>query len=165
MAWAIYQCELKLVVWQMLQMRRQWDLQKEKSYMAPLQSTQDCTACSYGRASRTVKEEKPRSRVMPLSLLCGCLSRAAVDSVVDRAPTRLVLPLSTWPRTPTLMFRTRVEAEAILLVKKEVSDVQRAWSPAECLAMQRWCAVLALHQQQRDYSQQLQSSKQYLLQI
>lgn len=36
---------------------------------------------------RTVKEEKPRSRVMPRSLLCGCLSSAAVDSVVDSAAT------------------------------------------------------------------------------
>lgn len=35
----------------------------------------------------TVKDEKPRSSVMPRSLLCGCLSRAAVDSVVERAAT------------------------------------------------------------------------------
>lgn len=31
--------------------------------------------------------ENPRSRVMPRSALCGCLSRAAVDSWVDRART------------------------------------------------------------------------------
>lgn len=34
-----------------------------------------------------MKEEKPRSRVMPRSLLWGCLSRAAVERVVDRAAT------------------------------------------------------------------------------
>lgn len=32
-------------------------------------------------------EEKPRSSVMPLSLLCGFLSRAAVERVVDKAAT------------------------------------------------------------------------------
>lgn len=51
-----------------------------------------------------VNEENPRSRVMPRSLDCGCLSRAAVERVVDRAATRLVLPLSTWPKTPMLML-------------------------------------------------------------
>ena len=29
-----------------------------------------------------MKEEKPRSRVMPRSLDCGCLSKAAVDPTV-----------------------------------------------------------------------------------
>ena len=32
-------------------------------------------------------DENPRSSVMPLSLLCGCLSKAAVDRVVDSAAT------------------------------------------------------------------------------
>jgi len=35
----------------------------------------------------TMKEEKPKSSVMPRSLLCGCLSKAAVERVVDRAAT------------------------------------------------------------------------------
>lgn len=35
----------------------------------------------------TVKEEKPRSSVIPRSLLCGFLSRAAVDNCVDSAAT------------------------------------------------------------------------------
>lgn len=35
----------------------------------------------------TVNAEKPRSRVMPRSLLWGCLSSAAVDSCVDSAAT------------------------------------------------------------------------------
>lgn len=39
-------------------------------------------------------------------LTCGCLSRAAVDITVERALTREVLPESTWPRIPTLMFST-----------------------------------------------------------
>ena len=38
-------------------------------------------------STRAVKEENPRSRVMPRSLLCGCLSSAAVDSFVDNAAT------------------------------------------------------------------------------
>lgn len=43
-------------------------------------------ACKRGGTS-AVKEEKPRSSVMPRSLLCGCLSRAAVDNCDDRAAT------------------------------------------------------------------------------
>lgn len=39
---------------------------------------------------------------MPRSLDWGCLSKAAVERVVERAATREVLPLSTWPKTPTL---------------------------------------------------------------
>ncbi len=35
----------------------------------------------------TEKDEKPKSKVMPLSLLCGCLSSAAVDNWVDSAAT------------------------------------------------------------------------------
>ena len=34
-----------------------------------------------------MKEEKPKSRVIPLSLLCGCLSSAAVESWEERAAT------------------------------------------------------------------------------
>ena len=41
---------------------------------------------------------------MPRSLLCGCLSKEAVDPMVERARERLVLPESTWPSTPTLML-------------------------------------------------------------
>ncbi len=37
--------------------------------------------------ARTVNAEKPRSSVIPRSLLWGCLSRAAVDKRVDRAAT------------------------------------------------------------------------------
>ena len=43
-----------------------------------------CCRCS---GMGTVNEEKPRSRVIPLSLLCGCLSRAAVDRAVDMLAT------------------------------------------------------------------------------
>ena len=42
---------------------------------------------SAGLLILTVNDEKPRSRVMPRSLLWGCLSRAAVESFVDRAAT------------------------------------------------------------------------------
>lgn len=76
---------------------------------------------------------------MPRSRLCGCLSSAAVESVVDSAATagqqegclgwwlrlpdianssnaspRLVLPLSTCPTTPTLTLRVRRSAIASL---------------------------------------------------
>mmetsp|Transcript_25202 Transcript_25202/g.47626 ORF Transcript_25202/g.47626 Transcript_25202/m.47626 type:complete len:202 (+) Transcript_25202:1201-1806(+) len=57
----------------------------------------------------TVNAENPRSRVMPRSALCGCLSRAAVDSWVDRARTSEVFPESMCPSTPTFTFR--VEAD------------------------------------------------------
>ena len=50
----------------------------------------------------TVNDEKPKSRVMPLSLLCGFLSKHAVLAVVLKTFDKLVLPLSTWPKTPTL---------------------------------------------------------------
>ena len=41
---------------------------------------------------------------MPLRLDSGCLSNDAVDNCVLNAFTRLVLPLSTCPNTPTLIF-------------------------------------------------------------
>lgn len=44
-------------------------------------------AYAHMMVSPTVKAENPRSKVMPRSLLCGCLSSAAVDRVVDRAAT------------------------------------------------------------------------------
>lgn len=58
----------------------------------PGQSTKVTCSSSYGRCCRwsgigIAKEENPRSSVMPLSLLCGCLSIAAVESVVDKAAT------------------------------------------------------------------------------
>ena len=42
-----------------------------------------------------VNEENPKSSVMPLSLLCGFLSKAAVDATVESAFEREVLPEST----------------------------------------------------------------------
>ena len=45
-----------------------------------------------GLNTPTVNEEKPRSSVMPRSLLCGCLSSAAVDRVVDSAATAWISP-------------------------------------------------------------------------
>lgn len=54
-----------------------------------------------------MNDEKPRSTVMPRRLLSGCLSSAAVLRQVDSARTRLVLPASTWPNTPTFTLATR----------------------------------------------------------
>lgn len=52
----------------------------------------------------STKPENPRSRVIPRSCDCGCLSNAAVDSSVLNARTSDVLPESTWPNTPMLIF-------------------------------------------------------------
>lgn len=68
----------------------------------PLSPPLDSSRCP-GRS--TVKEEKPRSRVIPRSRDCGFLSKAAVDAVLLSALANDVFPLSTWPRTPTLKFR------------------------------------------------------------
>jgi hypothetical protein len=78
----------------------------------PGQSTNVTCTASKGAPARcggsgALKEEKPRSSVMPRAALCGCLSSAAVDSVVLSARARLVLPLSTCPRMPTLTLSTR----------------------------------------------------------
>ena len=50
------------------------------------------------------KDENPKSRVIPLYLDWGLLSRLAVDATCVRTRQIDVLPESTWPRTPTLMF-------------------------------------------------------------
>mmetsp|Transcript_21431 Transcript_21431/g.81674 ORF Transcript_21431/g.81674 Transcript_21431/m.81674 type:complete len:268 (+) Transcript_21431:484-1287(+) len=82
-----------------------------------------CTASTCGSrffrcsGAGSAKAEKPRSIVMPRCRDCGCLSSAAVESTCDRARTRLVLPLSTWPMTPTLMFRARDKSAAMAASK------------------------------------------------
>lgn len=66
------------------QARRQLSRHTQKARLASLSAR----LCQHSRPVQpTVNEEKPRSSVMPLSLLCGCLSSAAVDRVVDRAAT------------------------------------------------------------------------------
>ena len=70
----------------------QWSLHCTKhSCPAPAvhaHSALQMRGCEQRKACRlTVKDEKPRSRVIPRSLLWGCLSRAAVESFVDRAAT------------------------------------------------------------------------------
>ena len=49
-----------------------------------------------------MKDENPRSSVMPRACDCGARSNDAVLNVVDSAFTSDVLPLSTWPMTPIL---------------------------------------------------------------
>ena len=44
--------------------------------------------------------ENPRSRVIPLSLLWGFLSKLAVEVTLVNARTMDVFPLSIWPKTP-----------------------------------------------------------------
>lgn len=55
-----------------------------------------------------MKEEKPRSSVIPLSRDCGFLSKAAVDAVLLNALASDVFPLSTCPSTPMLKFNVFV---------------------------------------------------------
>ena len=77
----------------------------------PGQSTSvNCRYCyfsyCYSRVGTLVKKaEKPRSRVMPLSWDCGFLSKLAVEVTSLNMRHSEVLPESTWPSTPTLMFR------------------------------------------------------------
>lgn len=52
-----------------------------------------------------MKEEKPKSRVIPLSFDCGLLSRLAVDATWVRTRQIDVFPESTCPNTPTLIFK------------------------------------------------------------
>jgi hypothetical protein len=52
-----------------------------------------------------VKDENPRSNVIPRCCDWGFLSKAAVDSDVDKALTNEVLPLSTWPKIPMFTFK------------------------------------------------------------
>lgn len=47
-----------------------------------------------------LQSASPRASCPHLRLLSGCLSSAAVESWVERAATRLVLPLSTCPANP-----------------------------------------------------------------
>lgn len=77
----------------------------------PGQSTSVNCRTSYGYFFKcsgigTRNEEKPRSSVIPRSLLWGFLSNDAVEAVELRALARAVFPLSIWPRTPMLKFRT-----------------------------------------------------------
>lgn len=62
-----------------------------------------CSYKDYG--TNVVKEENPRSRVIPLYFDWGLLSRLAVDAIWVRDLQIEVLPESTWPRTPTFMFK------------------------------------------------------------
>ena len=105
----------------------------------PGQSTSVNWISSYGRCFRfsgtgAVKEEKPRSSVMPRSVLWGCLSSDAVEKCVDNARARLVLPLSMWPRMPTLTFSTRLSPISAVErgVAMATADASRNFSgPAE----------------------------------
>mmetsp|Transcript_30394 Transcript_30394/g.65634 ORF Transcript_30394/g.65634 Transcript_30394/m.65634 type:complete len:371 (-) Transcript_30394:510-1622(-) len=51
--------------------------------------------------------ENPKSKVIPLARLCLLLSNAAVLSTLLRVLTKEVLPVSTWPRTPTFKLSIR----------------------------------------------------------
>ena len=79
--------------------------------------TTPCPVCVRWLGTSTWTEEKPKSSVMPRSRLCGFLSKLAVLAVVLRTFDKLVLPLSTWPKTPTL----KLNMEAAILVRFVVS--------------------------------------------
>ena len=97
-------------------MREAWPGQSTSVYWS-FSSRPSCR-CS-GRS--TVKEEKPRSSVIPLSLLCGFLSKLAVLATVLKAFAKLVLPLSIWPKTPTLKFSVFTAA---MLTQKSASSAK-----------------------------------------
>ena len=79
-----------------------------------------------------MNEEKPRSSVIPRSVLWGCLSSDAVEKCVDNARARLVLPLSMWPKMPTLTFSTRlspiVRVKGTRRVAMATADASRNFS-------------------------------------
>lgn len=54
--------------------------------------------------TRVINDENPKSRVIPLYLDWGLLSRLAVDATCVRTRQIDVLPESTWPSTPTLIL-------------------------------------------------------------
>lgn len=78
----------------------------------------------------TVKEEKPRSSVIPLSRDCGFLSKAAVDAVLLSALASDVFPLSTCPSTPMLKFNVlaRLPADSDILTPVRCSANKLAYS-------------------------------------
>ena len=49
-------------------------------------------------------DEKPKSKVIPLYLDWGLLSKLAVDAIYVKTLQIEVLPESTCPNTPTFMF-------------------------------------------------------------
>ena len=54
--------------------------------------------------TRVINEEKPKSKVIPLYWDWGLLSKLAVDATCVNTLQIDVLPESTWPKTPTLIF-------------------------------------------------------------
>ena len=51
-----------------------------------------------------INDEKPRSKVIPRYFDWGLLSKLAVDAIWVSTRHIEVLPESTWPKTPTLIF-------------------------------------------------------------
>lgn len=103
----------------MVLMREAWPGQSTRvnwrlSYCCPPPSCR-------GSGKSTVKEEKPRSSVMPRSRDCGFLSNAAVEAVLLSALASDVFPLSTCPSTPTLKF-------SVLVRLWSDSDIFLIWS-------------------------------------
>lgn len=62
------------------------------------------TFVSSSSETLVTKDENPKSRVMPLSLDWGLLSRLAVDATWVKTRHIDVLPESTCPSTPTFIF-------------------------------------------------------------
>lgn len=59
---------------------------------------------------------------LPLSLLCGFLSKAAVLDMLDRTFDRLVFPESTCPNNPILMFNGMIKSSTASTKKLILSD-------------------------------------------
>lgn len=62
------------------------------------------TLVSSSSGTRVIKDEKPKSNVIPLSWDWGLLSKLAVEATCVKTLQIEVLPESTCPSTPTLIF-------------------------------------------------------------
>lgn len=96
---------------------------------------------------RTVTAENPRSNVMPRCLLCGCLSSAAVDSVVDSAATVQITGQGCCEIERTAR-RTQASFPAIHMAKHthiEVADASRLGHPAGECVVNRFFLEFACH--------------------
>mmetsp|Transcript_10918 Transcript_10918/g.32592 ORF Transcript_10918/g.32592 Transcript_10918/m.32592 type:complete len:334 (+) Transcript_10918:1136-2137(+) len=96
----------------MVRMSDAWPGQSTSVYWSTASSNPAAQAALSCSGTGTRKLLKPRSSVMPRAWDCGALSREAVESVVESALTSDVLPLSTCPMMPMLMFSGNFSASA-----------------------------------------------------
>eukprot|EP00955_Chlamydomonas_euryale_P058710 357179-Chlamydomonas_euryale.AAC.9 len=105
--------------------------------------------CPCATSLRTENEEKPRSSVMPRSLLCGCLSSAAVDSSVDSAATAAAVARHGKGEVGRQPWRDMCQPEDWPEDRTGVDDFGDAWAVARLHAEDKhWAfslSVLSVH--------------------